>query len=789
MIRIEVVDPLLEIPLEDLVDLAIDSPDQYPEAYARIAGAVHSGKHISVRVNNRTIGRWLKVMASKYGDERISIEEITARLLFQRQTAIVEVPIGISDQQLLDSQLLEVKIPALPGTSFEDHLLEVFFGNTLTLPDGLGLRRATDIVTSYEAGQWRDALARPLVKSAYDQRVRKLKKELRAQKRSAELQLLEWYAKSPQVLFQNLFALRVLRGYPSELGTRLIGPIYTELAKLELDLRQVPKVIVDNQHVLDEIARYLDQKVDDASSETLQQLLGQVSGVLEIEFDRIQKLLAVGVHDVTKELVAQVQAKFRGLQSSPRIGQALAELDLLISRTAPSSPILSWEIADWLRWADEEYLPYRYWLENTGQLDNEIGEYAGLFGDWLYKNYGELLYHSKQMAWRALRELEVLQTHSGPVLVVVIDNFNTKFYPDLKAQMQIQGFYEQHKELCLAVLPSCTEVSKKSLITGHYAPFLEGNYKSQVEETWSKYLGKKVKYLGTMSDLRGVNERLHDIYFLNYLALDITLHLNENLTGISHAQTIRGHLTLLSQDIYALAEKIGGRRDLLVVFVSDHGSTRIPKGTTNVIDGAFYRTRAQDEHHRYISYSDVETRKLPSNAPFDCYSFKKQTYDLGSNYLAARRLYRFIPTNEHAYVHGGLTPEETLVPLAIYAQATITPKPIGVKLADNTKIRVGTKLDLILEITNTNNYACEELVIDFIDPNIEAERVVVNSLAPLARERLVIPARCPRTADASSKKLKIALNFNFLGRAWDKDIDIPAVFDDIAKTKFDLDEF
>lgn len=789
MIRIEVVDPLIEKSLDGSVDLVIDSLDQYPAAYARVAEAVHSDEDLAVRVNNLTVGRWLKLMASKYGEERICIEEVTARLLFQRQTGVAEIPAAFSDQQLLSSRLLEIKIPARPDTSFEDHLLQVFFGTTLTGSDGLGLRRVSDIIASYETEQWRDALKRPVVRSIYDNRVRRLKSEFRAQKRIADLQLLEWYAKSPQVLFQNLFALRILRGYPSELGTRLIGSIYTELAKLELDLRQVPKVMVDNQHVLDEIARYLDQKVADASSETLQQLLGQVSGVLEIEFDRIQKLLVAGVHNVTKELVAQVQAKFRGLQSSPRIGQALAELDLLVSRMVPSSPIPSWEIADWLRWADEEYLPYRYWLENTGQLDNEIGEYGGLFGDWLYDNYGALLYHSKRMAWRALRELEGLKTHPGPVLVVVIDNFNTKFYPDLKAQMQIQGFYEQHKELCLAVLPSCTEVSKKSLITGHYAPFLEGNYKSQVEETWSKYLGKKVKYLGTMSDLRGVNERLHDIYFLNYLALDITLHLNENLTGISHAQTIRGHLTLLAQDIYALAEKIGGQRDLLVVFVSDHGSTRIPKGTTNVIDGAFYRARAQDEHHRYISYSDVETRKLPSNAPFDCYSFKKQTYDLGSNYLAARRLYRFLPTNEHAYVHGGLTPEETLVPLAIYAQATITPKPIGVKLADNTKIRVGTKLDLILEITNTNNYSCEELVIDFIDPNIEAERVVVRSLAPLARERLVIPARCPRTADASSKKLKIALNFNFLGRAWDKDIDIQAVFDEIAKTKFDLDEF
>ena len=50
--------------------------------------------------------------------------------------------------------------------------------------------------------------------------------------------------------------------------------------------------------------------------------------------------------------------------------------------------------------------------------------------------------------------------------------------------------------------------------------------------------------------------------------------------------------------------------------------------------------------------------------------------ELETNYLVARRLYRFLPTDENAYIHGGLTPEETLIPSAVYQPVVVSPKPL-----------------------------------------------------------------------------------------------------------------
>ena len=61
--------------------------------------------------------------------------------------------------------------------------------------------------------------------------------------------------------------------------------------------------------------------------------------------------------------------------------------------------------------------------------------------------------------------------NSGPVLVLVIDNFNCKFYRDLARYMQGEGYYCEEPTFYLSMLPSCTEISKKCLLTGQPDPF------------------------------------------------------------------------------------------------------------------------------------------------------------------------------------------------------------------------------------------------------------------------------------------------------------------------------
>lgn len=785
MVYITIADPSLDIALSQPVDLTLDHPGQYVAGYDRIARAIHGDSDLRVLARDRIVGKWLVVMARRYGRDRIHLEELTLRRELEKKIGI-EIPTYVTDEEIRDSDLLELSIPASPGMSFEDYLLEVFFGNFLTLPGGL--RRVGELIAAYEPVQWQSALERPLVDRVYRDRIAETRRQFREEGLIAELQLLDWVESSPDVLIRNLYGLKILSNYPEKLGKKVFGQVYSDLLRLNLDLRRVPILVAGNEAAIDEVRLHLETLTSNVDATTLDPILSQVSGNLEIEFDAVLQVLISGAVAVRSDLIRTVQEKFESIQASPRMAQALADLGLLVSRERPSNPDKAWDESEWIDWAIEEYLPYRFWLENTGRLDGEIAETAGAYADWLYENFGELRYHSQRMTWKALLGLkDEIKQHPGPVLVVVVDNLNTKFYPDLQAQMQQQGYYEHDLSYCFSMLPSCTTVSKKCLMIGHYAPFEGTAYKKPVEDAWSTRLRRPVLYVGSIGDLRSVSQREHDVYFLNYLPLDIALHLSEYTTGLSHAQAIRGYLTSLAQDIRAFARRIGAERNLMVIVVSDHGSTRIPRGAVNVIQGKFYRERAEDEHHRYISVSDEELARLPENAKYDCYVFNRQAFQLDANYLVARRLYRFLPTDENTYIHGGLTPEETLVPLAVYLPITASPRPLALWLVGIPKIYVGTKLDLSIEITNLNSDSCEQVVIELVDPNVEAQPVHLQILPRLSRLQVSTPARCRRDADASARKLHARVSYQYLGQRWVDDVDMPAEIVEPAKPKFDLD--
>jgi hypothetical protein len=784
VIKLIILDPSLIIPFPE-ADFTVAEISQYFSAYTRIVGAIHTKSDLQVVVTDKQVGKWLNILQSRYGKEYVEIEEISLKRQLSKQIGII-VPEIITDQQIKESNLLDLSIPAAANSTFDDYLLEVFFGGFL-VSEG-GLKKIGEIVTNYEPDQWEAALRRPLVHELYFNKLREIRERLVSEKRNGEIILLDWLENSPKVLLRNLSVLKMVIGYPESFGKRLLGNAFPNIRDLKLDYRKVPLIVKGNERVLDEIRVYLTSRNDPKDLDELIQLVEQMSGLLEIEFSTIYHILQKGNINIDVPFVEKIKSKFKPIQEIPNISQVLTTLDLMITRPRPTVPEPEWTEEEWVHWASESYLPYRFWLENTGQLNDEIAEIAGEYSDWFFENFGNLKYHSKKMAWKWLLDLSnQWKEMESPVLVVMADNLNAKFYPDLLHQLQVQGFYEQQMDYCFSMLPSCTEVSKKCIITGHYQPFKETSYKNQVESTWNARLQKKVLYVGSIGEFRGISKREHDIYFLNYLPLDITLHQDENQTGLSHPQAIRNFLVSLSQDIRAFAERIGADRDLTVVVISDHGSTRIPKGTINVIQGDYYRKRADDEHHRYISISDEEIKKLPENYKYDCYLLKREVMDLETNYLVARRLYRFLPTSENAYIHGGLTPEETLIPSAVYRPIIVSPKPLTVSVTGNNKIYVGTKFDLSLEITNLNNYSCDDSQIEVLDANLETAKLKLGNLGKLIRLPVIVPSRCVRNAETGLQKLHIRLTFEFLGQPCVNDILIPVEIIEPAKPKFDLD--
>ncbi len=776
-------------------DVEVNSVADYVLAYDRLVQALHAGEDITVAVSDVNVGAWLRRLQERYSPERVHIEELTRR---QRLSELwnIEVPDWVSEDQIAHAQLLDVAISAPPGRGFEDFVLEIFFSPFVAQPR-LPLQRLGDLLKSYDPRQWSEAMERPLVSNIFRRRLQQWEDSA---KQAGEKLIVRWLRQSPQQLAQQLATLNVLTGYPPEVGRRVMGDQFDLLARLELDLSDIQVSESQIGSALDQIRVHLEQLMRSTAThrlrsgqahEALEAILTQASGYLEVEFDAVQRLLRSGEVAIDRDLVRRVRGLFARVQHRPHLDQALADLDLLISQPPPPKPDPNpsnpWSDEQWLEWAEEHYLPYRFWLEEIGQLTGDIVDFAGAYADWLYKRYPAMRLSSPRMVYQALPALKGKMMSDAPVLVLVIDNFNAKFFRDFTRYMQAQGYYAEQLTYYVSMLPSCTEISKKCLFVGQPEPFAGTSYEKPVQETWEQALrGRRALYLPHIGALRAIKRREHDVYFLNYLPLDMAFHQDEEHVGISHAQAARSYLRAVARDVRAFGERIGAPRDLVVIVISDHGSTRIPAEAPNLIDSAFFAKRVLDRHHRYVRITDSELHQLPDNIQYQCYTFERERFGLNENYLSARAHYRFLPTTGSTYIHGGLTPEETLVPVAVFTPLTVSPKPLTVRLLGNA-FYYARKSEIQVELVNTNAYACESVRLEIQNANVDAPGVDLGTLAPMSQETVTLEARF-RRSHGGVDTLHIRVTYGFLGQPQQQEVEEAVEMKSMMTQAFDLRE-
>ena len=757
----------------------------YVSVHAQITAAIHNQKNIKVKVSHPTVASWLKSLADRYGTEYVRIEKLTYR---QRLQSLwnVDVPAWVTEEQIARTHLLDYRLAAQPGRSFEDFILETFFSPWLAQPQ-IPLARLVELLRTLEPRQWTESLQRPLLGDVCMARLAQWEQQAR---NPGEKLLVEWLRQSPEILARQLALLKVLANYPSEVGQRVMGANFPMLAEmnLELDGLEVNEGLA--APALDHLRVHLEKLVRSEDPQAaIFAILEQSSGYLEVEFDALHRLLRHPDFDVQPPLIRQARAHFASLNRRPNLEQSLADLDLLIHRPPPPQPdpdpAHPWSENEWIAWATKSYLPYRFWLEEIGQLSGDVVEYARQYADWLYSRYPALRLNSPVMLYQTLPGLREQLSRPAPVLVLVLDNFNAKFVADLTRYMLAENFYNEQTSFAISMLPSCTEISKKCLLSGQPEPFPGTAYEKMVENTWSKVLpGRKVRYLPHIGALRAIKRREHDVYILNYLPLDIAFHQDEEQMGISHAQAARSYLHAVAKDVRAFAERIGAERDLIVIVTSDHGSTRIPADAPNSIDARLFAGRVEDQHHRYVSISDSELKQLPDHVQYQCYVFQRERFGLDQNYLSAREYYRFVPTTASVYIHGGLTPEETLVPVLVFTPLTITPKPLSVNLL-HKEFYYERRSQIQIEIVNTNAYLCQKVRVDIQNPGVESLPVSLEDIEALDQRAAIIEARFRRSY-GRQEKLQLYLSYTFLGQPHQQHVELDTQMRSMMQSAFDL---
>jgi len=766
--------------------MVVNSVSNYVDTYIQIVNSIHDKTILNVLVRDPTCFKWLSHLKEQYGFEYIEIQEYTPRKAIKRLWNIQHLPDYIKDRDILESKLLESEIVPKEGESFQNIILDRFCSSLLVYPE-LPIGKLVELLRDLANSKWQDNKKIPLIFRIYEKRLDEWKKKA---KRKEFEDIIEALRNNPRILKQQLMCYKLVKNYPSELSERILGKRYDAFKKLPLDLNNLVIEKKSIEKKIYEIEIFLHNELQVKTLEDIETLLTIISGELPVEFYTIREAIYNLENLVTKELIEKVKDKFSAI--SDQISTDLKELDLIIPPLKPSEPKDSWDAEEWTNWAINEYLPYHFWLEERNKYEKEIASFSERFGDWFYNNFLELKISFPRVLHKAVPNIcHEIRNGKEISLVLMIDNFNFKYIEELCTLFNQQGFFYKELQAYLSMIPTETEVCKKSLFSGEPEITILGSktYKKIIKEAWSEFIeSKKFIYLPNLGTLNEVRKPYHDVYFLNYRGIDELLHEDEGKIGKPHREEVWHRLGILVNLVVNFGKRLGIEHKLSIYICSDHGSTKIPTQVSNPIDRKYYDTKSEDKHHRFVSLSDMQIQNLPSHVESNCYIVRKEEYGLLKNILIAKGYNRFKRTTGKFYVHGGLSPEEVIVPFTVFRKIITEPREILVHLSENI-FRYSVKSTIRFYIENINDYEIVNVVIDVRNSNVKCESPKVTQIESKGRAQIEIPARFKKTLNKrETNYLLMRIRYQFLGKDYSQDEDIPIVIKSMVERKTDMKE-
>ena len=303
-----------------------------------------------------------------------------------------------------------------------------------------------------------------------------------------------------------------------------------------------------------------------------------------------------------------------------------------------------------------------------------------------------------------------------------------------------------------------------------YQAIDDKNYKGIIEKGWVPYFNdKSFRYISDIGSLSKLNEIDASTLVVNYLAVDKALHQTSDEIGMSHAEHIHHLLEKLVEITIAFIEKHDLQEKIRIHIVSDHGSTRIAANLQNDLDPTFFKSSGFEvRSHRYIEVSNDTFAGLPDYLKLDCFFLPANDFLNPTNVLCARRANRFLPVDQKYYVHGGLLPEEIIVPYMVFEPAIAPVQDLTVILRKNEfRYRMET---IELEIGNPNSISIDHVFVSTLNSNIESEPELISLINSNNNKVFQIKARFkPTTLVEDQASLRLRVRFKARGEQYSFD--------------------
>lgn len=451
------------------------------------------------------------------------------------------------------------------------------------------------------------------------------------------------------------------------------------------------------------------------NSEFINAALIQMSGLSESELSAVQTMLSRCPTLLDSQLLRAIGKCFAHFSRADSVLRSLAE------RVAPPTPPLpesDWSTERWLNWATQHYIPYFAWVIRTGHDRAYQQECALRYSDWLYQQYPNWLNNDQSpLLLRQYQAIQDLIEHDKRVMVVwlIIDGLTWWQGDIMRETCERYGLHMQALFPGIAVLPSITSISKRALVTGQtnmnlIQPTIADAARvklalSKIPAMVSYDLSAAIEALRQRDDIR--------VSIILFNLIDTLAHQTSTFTDNTG---IRGSLEDLARGLSSAQQACVEHGQKLHIFIgSDHGSTLLPAdalsvalpNTVHEIDDIWEAEQSsQDEVKPGTRAAATDLDHIPFIDTQVWYALDHHRFQLDRHYVVPRG-YGYIKRRPTGWTHGGLTPEETIVPLMQLTPEQVNLIPIECELRGT--LRVGQAGSITAVLKNLNPFLVQDL--------------------------------------------------------------------------------
>ena len=679
--------------------------------------------------------------------------EKTARLVLA-DAWNVTVPEWLKDEDVVTLRLLDLNIKPDRSCRFEEALLDHFLGPAFR-GDRLDWNRIAELVMVLSRQETKELFERyPLLSRCLQEQSQVW---MIHADQNWEKTLLNFLISEPGQLWRDLSLWAIFSGYPAKLLEYVLPlPRAIFLRSIPMDL---VKAFPLERKAIEEATTHIEMFFKDvgkdiASSDDFQKTVQCLSGRLIMEFKLVKNLLAAGRFVAGPEDIRVVREKFHhcsGLDAAE-----LATLDFLM---VPQRPVIPEKgafnsPAEWTAWTVDTYISYRYWQTQTGSQDAELEEVVQSFSDWYVREYVAIHQDAEVSLVHVLSSFRDSLQSEGLSLIVLADGIPLTFWPMFPEALQKVGFYRHALAYRFAPLPTDTEFVKPSIFSGAWNP-LQKSYEAILRERAANdWAGKRVVYLPNLKMLSDFSPPAEPtIIFLNLLAGDEILHGDMEAKGTTYAEELYRLFGRLGDMSAALLERWPGPRKAFGLYLlTDHGACRILEEEKRSFESKIISKLFADEKRRFAMIEKETADHIPENLWAMGYRFTQP--------FAKEEKVFFIPRGhntvragraEKGYTHGGPTPEEVIVPVAVFKAMKAAWKAPAARFVDlRMDPGTGKAVFYIQRVTS--------LRIEIINPNPEDIRIVRTAI--LKPDAEIKGEETPLISKGQTTTIGVACYFN-----------------------------